>query len=222
MRRCLAVNWLLYIYATVNGRVMEAALGYYVLPLVNAYLATVFLGEKLRPLHYPALALVAVGVAVPMIDEGTGWLALTLAVSFGLYGLVRKRVAVESFTGLAIETLLMLPAAAAYFAYALARGGLSFGTDLTTTLLLAGGGVVTIVPLLTFTISLRRLPLLAVTCIQVLSPTMQFLVAVFWNREQKPWSMWFALSCVWVAVVLFIADAVRSSRPAARAVARPA
>lgn len=208
----LAVNWLLYIYASVNNRVTEAGLGYYILPLVNAFLATVFLGEKLRPLHYPALGLVAAGVSVPVVVLGTGWLAITLAVSFGMYGLVRKRVAVESFTGLCVETLLMLPACLAYFAYAAEQGVLSFGTDPTTTALLAGGGVVTIVPLLTYTMSLRRLPLLAVTCIQILSPTMQFLVAILWNLEEPPWPMWVALGCVWAAVALFIADAFRSAR----------
>ena len=111
----LAANWLLYIYATVTNRVTEAGLGYYMMPLVNAALATVFLGERLRPLHYPALALVAVGVAVPCVAEGyLPWLALTITTTFGVYGLIRKRVAVESVTGLTVESLLLLPASAAY------------------------------------------------------------------------------------------------------------
>ncbi len=221
----LAVNWLVYIYASVNDRVTEAGLGYYVLPLVNAFLATVFLGEKLRPAHYPALALVAVGVAVPMVLTGSGWIAVTLAVSFGFYGLVRKQVAVESFTGLTVETLLLLPPALLYLGYAARTGGLSFGGDTTVTALLVGCGVVTIVPLLTYTISLRRLPLLAVTCIQVISPTMQFLVAIVWNGERPGWPMWFALGCVWVAVAVFLADALsRARRPSVgvpASVARP-
>jgi chloramphenicol-sensitive protein RarD len=221
----LAVNWLLYIYASVNDRVTEAGLGYYVLPLVNAFLATVFLGEKLRPAHYPALALVAVGVVVPMVLTGSGWLAVALAVSFGFYGLVRKRVPVESFTGLAIETLLMLPPSLLYVGYAARTGSLNLGGDATVTALLVGCGVVTIVPLLTYTISLRRLPLLAVTCIQVISPTMQFLVAILWNGERPGWPMWFALGCVWAAVALFLADALsRARRPSAAlpaSVARP-
>jgi len=205
----IAVNWLLYIYATVNDRVTEAGLGYYVMPLVNAFLATIFLGEKLRPAHYPALALVAVGVAVPLVTMGSGWLAIALPVTFGFYSLVRKRVAVESFTGLSVETLLLLPPCLAYLGVRAAAGELSFGGDPTVTALLAGGGVITVVPLLAFTMSLRRLPLLAVTCIQVISPTMQFLVAILWNREEPPWPMWVALGCVWVAVGIFIADAVR-------------
>ena len=88
----LAVNWLLYIYATVTERVTEASLGYYMMPLVNAAFATFFLGERLRPAHYPALALVALGVAIPFVAAGTfTWLAVALPVTFGFYGLVRKR-----------------------------------------------------------------------------------------------------------------------------------
>lgn len=208
----IGVNWLLYIYATVSGRVLEAGLGYYVLPLVNAALATLLLGEKLRPAHYPALALVAVGVSVPLIALGSGWLSIALPVTFGLYGVVRKRVAVESFTGLCVETLLLAPPAFAYLAYLSTYGGLDFGTDPTVTALLAGGGVITVVPLLAFTISIRRLPLLAITCVQVISPTTQFLVAVLWSGEVPGWPMWVALGCVWVAVAIFIADAARLAR----------
>src|SRR6185312_11962030 len=93
----LAANWLLYIYATVTGRVTEASLGYYMMPLVNAALATTFLGERLRPLHYPALALVAVGVATPFVAAGSfTWIAMLVPVSFGIYGLIRKMAPVES------------------------------------------------------------------------------------------------------------------------------
>ena len=210
----LAVNWLLYIYASVNDLVTEAGLGYYVLPLVNAFLATVFLGEKLRPAHYPALALVAVGVAVPIILLGSGWLAIALPVTFGLYGLVRKVIPVESFTGLTVETLLLFPVSLLYLGVVAAQGGLSFGTAWPVSLLLIGCGAVTVAPLLTYTMSLRRLPLLAVTCIQIISPTMQFLVAIFWNGERPAWPMWFALGCVWAAVAIFLADALsRARRP---------
>ncbi len=208
----IAGNWLLYIYATVSGRVLEAGLGYYVMPLVNAFLATLFLGEKLRPAHYPALGLVAVGVSVPLVVLGSGWLSVALPVTFGLYSLVRKKVAVESFTGLCVETLLLLPASLAYLAFQSANGTLSFGTAPAVSVLLAAGGVITVVPLLAFTMSLRRLPLLAVTCIQVISPTMQFLVAIFWSGEEPAWPMWVALGCVWVAVGIFIADAARHAR----------
>ena len=205
----IGLNWLLYIYATVSGRLLEAGLGYYVMPLVNAFLATLLLGEKLRPAHYPALALVAVGVSVPLLVLGSGWLSIALPVTFGLYGVVRKRVAVESFTGLCVEALLLFPLGFGYLAYQSANGGVSFGTDSAVSLLLAASGVITVVPLLAFTASIRRLPLLAITCVQVISPTTQFLVAIFWSGEVPGWPMWVALSCVWVAVAIFIADAAR-------------
>lgn len=175
----LAGNWLLYIYATLTGRVSEASLGYYMLPLVNAALATTVLGERLRPLHYPALALVALGVAIPFVAEGTfTWIAVALPVSFGLYGLVRKTVPVESMTGLTVESLLMLPPSLGYLFYLSARGDNHFAGDWAVNGLIAFSGVVTVVPLLTFTLSLRRLPLLAISFIQFLSPTVQMLIAV--------------------------------------------
>lgn len=204
----LAFNWLLYIHATVTDRVADASLGYYMLPLVNAFLATLFLGEKLRPLHYPALALVALAVLVPAVGIGfVPWLAVTISITFGLYGLVRKLIPVESFTGLTVETLLMLPAAVAYLVWATAVGQLRFGADATESVLVSLGGVVTVVPLLTFTLAIRRLPLMALNLMQVLSPTMQFAVAVWWNGQPVPAAMWVALGCVWAGVGLFITDA---------------
>ena len=153
----LALNWLLYIYATVTDRVTEAGLGYYLMPLVNAFLATAFLGERLRPAHYPALGLVAVGVAYPMLHGQYSWLVAVLPLTFGVYGLVRKWVAVESLTGLAVETLLLAGPSLAYLAV---WGGGHLHGDGITAFWLLFGGVATVVPLLTFTLSLRRLPLL--------------------------------------------------------------
>ncbi|OWK36525.1 EamA family transporter RarD [Fimbriiglobus ruber] len=209
----LATNWLLYIYATVTSRVAEASLGYYMMPLVNAFLATVFLGEKLRPAHYPALALVALGVAVPFIAAGSvAWLAVALTVSFGLYGLVRKQVQVDSFTGLAVETLLMFVPSAAYLLGNETHGGGAFGPDWRLNSLLMFSGVVTLVPLLAFTVSIRRMPLLANSFIQFVSPTMQLLVAVFVIGEEIQPDRMIAMGCVWAAVAIFVADAVWRAR----------
>jgi len=205
----LSINWLLYIYATVNDRVTEAGLGYYMMPLVNAFLATVFLDEKLKPAHYPALALVAVGVAIPMVVLGSGWLSLALPITFGIYALLRKKVAVESLTGLCVESLLLLPLCLGYLIWEARRGTTAFGADDTTSILLMCGGIITVVPLLAFGLSIRRLPLLTVMFIQFLSPTMQFLVALFWNGENPPWPMWAAIGCVWAAVGIFMVDAAR-------------
>lgn len=205
----LAINWLLYIYATVTNRVPEASLGYYMMPLVNAALATVFLKEKLRVAHYPALALVAIGVAIPCIAGGYfPWLAISLTVSFGLYGLVRKKVPVESTTGLTVETLLMLPISLAFLIYLWGVGENHMGGELGLSALIAFSGIVTVVPLLTFTLSLRRLPLLAVSFMQFLSPTVQLLLAVFVLNHPLVDGAITAFVCVWAAVLIFVGDAV--------------
>jgi chloramphenicol-sensitive protein RarD len=208
----LALNWLLYIYATVTGRVSEASLGYYMLPLVNAAFATLFLKEKLRPAHYPALALIAMGVAIPCAAEGyLPWLAVALPITFGFYGLVRKQVPVESMTGLAVETLLMLPPSLGFLIYLSAAGQNHMTTDnWGLNALIAFSGVVTVVPLLTFTIAIRRLSLLTISFIQFLSPTVQVLIAVFWlgERDKLTPPNVAAFVCVWIAVAIFIADTI--------------
>jgi chloramphenicol-sensitive protein RarD len=205
----LAGNWLLYIYSTVTGRVTEAGLGYYLMPLVNAALATLFLGERLRPAHYPALGLVAVGVAYPMLFGQFSWLVVVLPLTFGFYTLVRKRAAVESLTGLTVETLLLTLPSLVYLA---GWGEGHFRRDGRTAFWLLFGGVATVVPLLTFTLSLRRLPLLAVTFIQVLSPTMQLLLGVWLFHEPVTPERWVTFGCVWAATLLFIADAAVAGR----------
>jgi chloramphenicol-sensitive protein RarD len=209
----LSGNWLLYIYATVTGQVTEASLGYYMMPLMNAFLGAVFLGERLRPAHYPALALVAVGVAIPFVAAGTfTWLAVALPVTFGFYGLVRKQAPVDSLTGLSVETLLLFFPSVAFLAWQAATGAGHFGTNQDISLLLIFSGVVTVVPLLTFTLSLRRLPLIAVSFIQFLSPTLQLLIAVTVLGEAVGWEKWAAIGCVWAAVLIFVADAVARVR----------
>ncbi|HEX4613863.1 MAG TPA: EamA family transporter RarD [Urbifossiella sp.] len=221
----LAVNWLLYIYAAVSGRVAEASLGYYMMPLVNAALATTVLGERLRPLHYPALALVALGVAIPFVAAGTfTWLAVFLPVSFGIYGLIRKQAPVESMTGLTVESLLMLPPSLGFLIYLSATGANHFGSDGPTNALLAFSGIVTVVPLLAFTLSIRRLPLLAVSFIQFVSPTVQMVIAVTVLGETLTPDRVAAFVCVWAAVAVFIGDAVwqtQTQRRKARRLAVP-
>jgi chloramphenicol-sensitive protein RarD len=218
----LSGNWLLYIYATVSEQVAEASLGYYMMPLANAFLATLFLREKLGRLHYPALALIAVGVAIPLFAAGKfTWLALALPFTFGLYGLVRKKMPVDSSTGLAVETLLLgVPC----FGYVLVHGFLGDGlflNHLPTTGWLMLGGVVTVVPLFTYILSVRRLPLLTQSFIQFISPTVQLLLAVAVLHEQMTWDRWAAMGCVWAAVAVFIADAVVTTHRQRRAVAKP-
>lgn len=213
----LAFNWLLYIYATVTDRVTEASLGYYMMPLANAALATLFLGERLRLAHYPALALVAVGVAIPFVAAGTfTWIAVALPITFGIYGVVRKRVPVESMTGLTVESLLLLVPSLGYLLYLSSIGQNHLGANWALNGLIAFSGIVTVVPLLTFTLSLRRLPLLAVSFIQFLSPTVQMVIAVTLLGEVLTPDRIAAFVCIWVAVAIFIGDTVWQVRKAKR------
>jgi chloramphenicol-sensitive protein RarD len=219
----LATNWLLYIYATVTSRVTEASLGYFMMPLMNAALGTFFLGEKLRPAHFPALALVAIGVAVPAIAGGFfPWLAISLTISFGSYGLVRKQAPVESLSGLTVESLLLLPPSLTFLIYLSATGANHMGSDWGLNGLIVFSGVVTVVPLLAFTLSIRRLPLLAISFIQFLSPTVQMILAVTLldERDRLTPATIAAFVCVWVAVAIFIADAVWQARAKRKAYAR--
>lgn len=213
----LSGNWLLYIYATVSDQVAEASLGYYMMPLANAFLATVFLRERLRRLHYPALALIAVGVAVPLVVAGRfTWLALALPFTFGLYGLVRKKLPVDSGTGLAVETLLLsVPCLGYIFVHGFSGDGL-FLNHLPTSGWLMLGGVVTVVPLFTYIQSVRRLPLLTQSFIQFIPPTVQLLLAVLVLGEHMTWDRWAAMGCVWAAVAVFITDAILATRRSRR------
>lgn len=205
----LAANWLIYIYATILGKVTEGALGYFMLPLANAFLGTMFLGEKLRPAHYPALAIIALGLLIPIAVAGeVTWLAFTLPITFGLYGFVRKAIPVDSLSGLLVESLMMLPFAVAGLAYYSATGGGKFGPDVGLNGLLMFSGIVTVTPLLTYIMALRRLPLIAISFLQFLSPTTQMLIALFTLGETPAPHVWAAYGCVWVAVLIFLADAI--------------
>jgi chloramphenicol-sensitive protein RarD len=185
------------------------------MPLINAALATFFLGEKLRPAHFPALALVAVGVTIPAVAGGYfPWLAISLTVSFGCYGLVRKQVSVESLTGLTVETFLMAPISVAFLVYLWATGTNHMGSDWGLNSLIVVSGVITVIPLLAFTLSIRRLPLLAVSFIQFLSPTVQMIIAVtlLGERDRLTPETIAAFVCVWAAVAIFIGDAIWQAR----------
>ena len=213
----LAINWLLYIYATVTDRVAEASHGYFLLPLVNAALGSAVLDERLRPAHYPALALVALSVALPVTLDGQwSWLALTLPLTFGLYSLVRKQVCVESAAGLTVETALLLLPAAAYLLLLAHSGDNHLGTTPAATAWILLSGPVTVVPLLAFTLALRRLTLLAVSFLQFISPAVQLLLALTVLGEELDRPRLAALACAGLAVLIFLADALWAERRRAR------
>jgi chloramphenicol-sensitive protein RarD len=204
----IAANWVIYIAAVNGGHMYAASLGYYINPLVNVLLGTVFLGERLSRLQWSAVAVAAVGVALLLGGASdTLWISLALALSFGTYGLIRKLAPVGSVPGLTIESALLLPAAAGTAAwFGRTPAGSSFALDPKTGLLLAGAGAVTAVPLLLFAVAARRMDYSTLGFVQFLAPTIVFILglAVF-GEELRPAQ----LACfvlIWAAIALFSFD----------------
>ena len=217
----IAVNWLLYVWAVVHDHVVEASLGYFINPLVNVLLGVLVLGERLSRAQRVAVALAAAGVAVLTVGHGRlPWIALALAVSFGLYGLARKTVGADAVVGLLWETGLLAPLAAAWLVSLEARGSGAFGpAHPGTSALLALGGAVTAVPLVLFAQGARSLPLSTVGLLQYLSPSIQFLLAVLVFREPFTAAHAAAFACIWSALAVLTWDLrrrLRHERAAAR------
>ena len=201
----IGINWLIFIEAVNSGRVLATSLGYFLNPLVNVLLGVVFLGERLTGGQRIAVAIGCAGVTVWAVDLGEApWIALSLAASFGLYGLVRKVAAVTPLVGFTLETLLLAPPALAYLAQLAADGGMTLPREsLGVKALVAGAGVITAGPLLCFTSAARRLPLSTLGFFQYLAPSISFLLAVGLYGEPFGRSQAIAFSCVWAALALF-------------------
>lgn len=218
----IAANWGTYIWAVQAGRVLQASLGYYVNPLVSVLLGVVFLRERLRRLQTVAVALAAVGVGVLVVDRGElPWLPLTLALTFGLYGLVRKRAGVDPVGGLLAETALLAPLALAWVGVLAAGGAGSFGAGAGTSLLLAAAGPVTAIPLVWFARGVRSLPLSTVGLLQYVTPTLQLLLAVLVYREPFAAAHAVAFGFIWSALALYSWDSLRAVRAGAAPNADP-
>jgi chloramphenicol-sensitive protein RarD len=210
----LATNWSLYIWAVASAQIVQSGLGYYINPLVNMLLGTLVLRERLRPWQWAAVALAAAGVLNLAIAYGEfPWLAVSLAVTFGVYGLLRKIVAAESLDGLMVETLLLLPVALALLVYLAVIDAGSFGTVSThLDLMLILAGPVTAVPLLLFAAAARKLRLAALGFCQYLSPTLQLLLAVAVYGEPFTPAHLVTFGCVWIAIVIYSLDSLRGQR----------
>ena len=210
----IAVNWLVYIFSIFTDHVLAASLGYYLNPLVNVMLGMFFLGERLSRLQLVAVVIAGIGVAILLAGAlDTLWISLTLAISFGLYGLIRKIVPVGSLPGLAIETTLLLPLALAVAVYYLWIGdGRGFGSDGSISLLLMAGGIVTAVPLLLFATAARRMSYAALGFVQYLAPTLQFLLSLFvFHEPLKPVQL-VCFLLIWVSIAVFSFDMWRKMR----------
>jgi chloramphenicol-sensitive protein RarD len=211
----LAINWGVYVYAVNSGQVVEASLGYYINPLVTVLLGVLVLRERLRLWQWTSVGLGALAVAVLGVAHGKPPLiALTLAVSFGLYGLIKNRVGanVGALTSLTTETVVLALPATAVLLWLESTGRGHFTADPPWQgLLLASAGIATVVPLLFFAASARRVPLSTLGLLQYLTPTLQLLCGVLLLGEHMPPARWAGFALVWVALVVLTADTLQTA-----------
>ena len=209
----VAINWLIYIWAVSTDHILAASLGYYLNPLVNVLLGRLFLGERLRPLQMVAVAVAAIGVAILIGDAlDTLWVSISLALSFGLYGLIRKITPVGSVPGLATETTLLAPLALGAVLYFAHVGGGGFGDDVTTSGLLILAGAVTAIPLLMFATAARRMSYTSLGFVQYTAPSIAFLLGVFVYREPLSTTKLACFILIWFSIAIFCADAIKTYR----------
>ncbi len=207
-------NWLVYVWAATHGHIVETSLGYYINPLVNVVLGIFFLHERLNRVQWTAVALAALAVSYLTIEAGRPpWIAITLALSFSLYGLMRKVMSVEALPGLATETLVLLPVAAAYLLWCEHAGSGALGhSSLTVNALLVGAGLVTALPLFLFAYAARLLPYSTVGVLQYIGPSLQLLSGVLLFHESFTGERAAGFALIWLALLLYAADGVRTAR----------
>jgi chloramphenicol-sensitive protein RarD len=210
----LSINWLTYVWAVNAGFVIETSLGYFINPLISVLLGVIFLRERLRPWQWVPIGLAAAGVIYVAFSYGQfPWIALTLAFSFGIYGLVKKTAPLGSLYGLTLETGLVFLPAVGFLIYTEAIGqGAFLHSGTVVDLLMAGAGVVTTIPLLLFASAVQRIPLSTVGVLQYMTPTMQFLLGVLLYREPFTQSHLIGFCIVWLALILFWGEGFVASR----------
>ena len=210
----ISVNWLLYIWAVNSGHVLESSLGYFINPLVNVLIGVAVLGERLRRAQWLAVALAAAGVLwLSLQQDRPPWIALGLAGSFALYGLIRKQVAVDSIPGLGVESvLLFLPALAWLWWAEQAGGGAIFHGHWGTDALLVTGGALTAVPLIAFAFGARRIPYSMLGILQYIGPSMQFLLGIFVFGEAFSQVQAIGFGLIWLALGVYAAEGWRQQR----------
>ena len=201
----LSVNWLVYVWGVNSGFIVETSLGYFINPLISVLLGVLFLRERLRAMQWVAVGLAAAGVIYLTITYGSPpWIALSLAFSFGIYGLVKKLAPLGSLYGLVLETALVFPIALIYLGFVQATGtGAFLHQGALADLLLIGTGAVTSIPLLMFASAARQIPLTMIGVLQYIAPTLQFLIGVFLYHEPFDQSHLIGFSLVWLALIIF-------------------
>ena len=210
----LTVNWGVYVWAITNGHIVESSLGYFINPLVNVLLGVVLLSERLTRAQWTAVALAATGVAYLAIVAGSlPWIALTLAFSFGTYGLIRQVVKVESLPALATETLLLVPFAVVYLLWCESAGTGALGHAGSAVIaLLIGSGLLTAITLFLFAYGTRRLPYSTVGVLQYIAPTLQLACGVYAFHEPFERTRAIGFALIWVALLIYVGEGLRLSR----------
>lgn len=213
----ISVNWLVFVWAVANDRVVETSLGYFINPLVNVVLGVILLAERLNRTQWTAVALATLGVVYLTVSAGhPPWIALTLAISFGLYGFIRKTARVDALPGLAVETALLAPLATGYLFWMALSGSGSMGHEgLVVDAMLVASGAVTAIPLFLFAYGARRLPYSTVGIIQYLAPTLQLLTAVLVFGEPFDRVRLTGFACIWIALLVYAGDGLLRRRAAA-------
>jgi chloramphenicol-sensitive protein RarD len=201
----IGVNWLTYVWAVNAGYIIETSLGYFINPLFSVLLGVIFLHERLRPFQWIPIGLATAGVLFLTIAYGSlPWIALTLAFSFGIYGLIKKTAPLGSLYGLTLETGILLLPATFYLLYTDTIGqGAFLHTGILSDILLVGAGIVTTIPLLMFASATRRIPLSLVGILHYIAPTLQFLIGVLVYKEPFTFVHFIGYGIVWIALILF-------------------
>ena len=210
----LTINWGVYIWSVTVNRVVEAALGYYITPLINVTFGVLLLREKLRPSQWIAVALAAAGVVILTLGYGSlPWIALVLAISWGSYSLIKKSLNLGALETLSLETLFAFLPNLVFLFIIQGNGSAEFGSTWTISLLLFGAGAATVVPLLLFNGSTIRLPLSTVGLLQYITPTIMFFIGIFINNEDISMTKVIGFAFIWLALAVLSRDLYRSSRP---------
>ncbi len=210
----LTINWGVYIWSVTVNRVVEAALGYYITPLINVTFGVLLLREKLRTAQWIAVALAAVGVVILTLGYGSlPWIALVLAISWGSYSLIKKSLNLGALETLSLETLFAFLPNLVFLLIIESNGSAEFGSTWTISLLLFGAGAATVIPLLLFNGSTTRLPLSTVGLLQYITPTIMFFIGIFINNEDISMTKVIGFAFIWLALAVLSRDLYRSSRP---------
>lgn len=210
----ISINWLVFIWAVTNDKIIETALGYYINPLVNVLFGYLFFSERMSRNQYIAIFIAFLAVLYQLISLGSlPLVSLTLGFTFALYGMIRKKVKVGSIVGLFVETLILLPFALVYLYYIISNGSISFLNSTNyISLMLSLGGLMTIIPLLLFNGAATRMKLTTLGFFQYIGPTCAFLLAVFIYNEEFNFDKLITFSLIWIALVIFSLDSLKKKK----------